>query len=627
MPAIATPDEWRPLDIEDLEPNAWRALQREGSTLVVAGPGAGKTEFLAQRAAYLLQTGLCPAPYRVLAISFKVDAAKNLQRRVEARCNASEARRFVSLTFDAFTKSLVDRFWLALPEVWRPSMPYDVYFPKRGVIDGILQMTLNSADPGWQAQIAALQEGTFEPRVLGQTRLHPSRPQPKNGREFAVEQWWKETLDRDPSALTFTCLNRLAELVIRSNPQIRRALLATFPFVFVDEFQDTTHAQYDFLESVFSGTDTAVTAVGDDKQRIMAWAGARSDVFTAFENDFQSEQIPLLTNFRSSPGLVHLQTIVGRAIDPTAPQTESQVLGEIDGNVAEIWKFQSDHIEASNIAAWLKDDMAARRKAPRDYALLVRQKADDYGAQLRHAFDERGMRIRNESHTLGRTTLQDLLSEDVTSLALSLLKLAAQRRAPQSWAAINQALPNLRAFDPEDDISQTNAQDKLTTYIADLRREFVGIPNKTTAAKLVDSLFRFLDVRALRGAYPRYADGDQLEIAMEAFSIHLSHCAAETKDWAECLDLFEGTGSIPLMTIHKSKGLEYDTIVFMGLDDQSWWSHRPGNVEGRATFLVALSRAKQRVIFTYCESRAPRDKVVDLYELLTEAGVPEKVIS
>ena len=627
MFVTATPSKWRPLDIEDLEPNAWKALQREGSTLVVAGPGAGKTEFLAQRAAYLLQTGLCPPPFRILAISFKVDAAKNLQRRVEARCNASEARRFVSLTFDAFTKSMVDRFRAALPKDWRPTRPYQINMVSRPQVEALLQTALRDAPHQWRAEILDLSGTTFEPRALGSLRLNPKRPEPQNGLEYVMEHWWQDRLGQEPSSLTFTSLNRLAELTIRNNPEIRRALLATYPVLFVDEFQDTTYAQYDFLASVFSGTNTTVTAVGDDKQRIMAWAGAKPDVFTAFKGDFQAEQTPLLTNFRSSPDLVHLQTIVGRAIDPAAPQTESQVLGEIDGNVAEIWKFQSDHIEASNIAAWLKDDMAARRKAPRDYALLVRQKADDYGAQLRHAFDERGMRIRNESHTLGRTTLQDLLSEDVTSLALSLLKLAAQRRAPQSWAAINQALPNLRAFDPEDDISQTNAQDKLTTYIADLRREFVGIPNKTTAAKLVDSLFRFLDVRALRGAYPRYADGDQLEIAMEAFSIHLSHCAAETKDWAECLDLFEGTGSIPLMTIHKSKGLEYDTIVFMGLDDQSWWSHRPGNVEGRATFLVALSRAKQRVIFTYCESRAPRDKVVDLYELLTEAGVPEKVIS
>jgi superfamily I DNA/RNA helicase len=68
---LVRPEDWRPRGIDDLKPDAWRALRQAGSTCVVAGPGAGKTEFLAQRAAYLLETGLCPAPFRVLAISFK----------------------------------------------------------------------------------------------------------------------------------------------------------------------------------------------------------------------------------------------------------------------------------------------------------------------------------------------------------------------------------------------------------------------------------------------------------------------------------------------------------------------------------------------------------------------------
>jgi len=106
--------DWRPIDVDDLEPSAWSALRDVGNVAVVAGPGAGKTEFLAQRAAYLLQTGICPWPYRILAISFKRDAAANLGRRVTARV-PEHANRFVSMTFDAFTKGLVDRFALALP--------------------------------------------------------------------------------------------------------------------------------------------------------------------------------------------------------------------------------------------------------------------------------------------------------------------------------------------------------------------------------------------------------------------------------------------------------------------------------------------------------------------------------
>ena len=69
-------EHWQPQGIDDLEPNAWQALRRRESISVIAGPGAGKTEFLAQKAAYLLETGLCPPNKKILAISF--DSLKDL---------------------------------------------------------------------------------------------------------------------------------------------------------------------------------------------------------------------------------------------------------------------------------------------------------------------------------------------------------------------------------------------------------------------------------------------------------------------------------------------------------------------------------------------------------------------
>jgi len=56
-------------------------------------------------------------------------------------------------------------------------------------------------------------------------------------------------------------------------------------------------------------------------------------------------------------------------------------------------------------------------------------------------------------------------------------------------------------------------------------------------------------------------------------------------------------------SVHKSKGLEYDTMIFIGLDDENWWSHSRNNPDGLATFFVALSRAKQRALFTFCRER------------------------
>jgi superfamily I DNA/RNA helicase len=110
--------------------------------------------------------------------------------------------------------------------------------------------------------------------------------------------------------------------------------------------------------------------------------------------------------------------------------------------------------------------------------------------------------------------------------------------------------------------------------------------------------------------------------AREALLHHFSSIADHSTTWEECLNVLDGSASVSLMTIHKSKGLEYDTIFLVGLDDDSWWGYTPDNPEGASTFFVALSRAKQRVIFTYCRSRS-REKVSHLYELLSTAGVQE----
>ncbi|MBF4259305.1 UvrD-helicase domain-containing protein, partial [Vibrio anguillarum] len=104
-------ESWQPADGLVLEPNAYRAAkEREYSLALTAGPGAGKTEMLAQRADFLLRTGSCRYPKRILAISFKVDASSNLKERIKRRCGAELSSRFDSYTFHAFAKRIIDRF-------------------------------------------------------------------------------------------------------------------------------------------------------------------------------------------------------------------------------------------------------------------------------------------------------------------------------------------------------------------------------------------------------------------------------------------------------------------------------------------------------------------------------------
>lgn len=621
---FTVPGEWRPRGIEALEPAAWTALRHLGSTSVVAGPGAGKTEFLAQKATYLLETGLCRPPFRILAISFKGDAAGNLADRVRQRCPPEFADRFNSMTFDAFTKSLVDRFLTAIPAAWKPTRPYEIVFPVYKSTEYWLTLARLSAPPDWQAGIEGFDPSSFEGRIVGARRMQVPQPEPESGADFATQRWWADQLAGNPSKVTFVSLNRMAELLLRSNPQIGNALRATYPFVFVDEFQDTTYAQYDFLYSVFAGGHAVITGVGDDKQRIMGWAGARPDAFTRLEADFKALRVPLIFNFRSSPGLVAIQHVVARALDAASPQVEAKVGKLLDGDVAQVWNSQTRAGETRYLAAWLSDDMRQRGRTPRDYAILVKQKADAVEAELRGWMTASGLRLRNESALVGKVPLQDLLADNFCRLVVAALRLGSVRRSPAAWQNLSAAVSALRAVAPGDADADARAETALTQFLSQLRTRMSRTPPSADAAvELAEAVITFLDVAAIQRTYVEYGAGNLLEITVGGLLNHLMASATGVATWVECLDAFEGIGQIPLMTVHKSKGLEYDTIVFMGLDDQAWWSHKPGDKEGLATFFVALSRAKQRAIFAFCQQRGTRSKVAELYALLDEAGVPE----
>src|SRR3546814_18591511 len=121
------PADWTPAAEYILEPNAVSAVtETERNVLAVAGPGAGKTELLAQRADFLLRTTVCPYPRRILAISFKTDAAENLRKRVTERCGADLARRLDSHTFPAFAQRLIDHYRFVLTAADAPDHDYKV---------------------------------------------------------------------------------------------------------------------------------------------------------------------------------------------------------------------------------------------------------------------------------------------------------------------------------------------------------------------------------------------------------------------------------------------------------------------------------------------------------------------
>jgi superfamily I DNA/RNA helicase len=607
---LVRPEDWRPQGVPDLEPRAWEALREvTRSVLVTAGAGAGKTEFLAQKATYLLQTGLCPSPKRILAISFKRDAARNLAARVQKRCPPEQARRFNSFTFDGFAKSLLDRFRAAIPAPLAPPAGYRIIFPRRQDFSDFLE----------RHRFHALGPDQLE-RAVARTPL-PIDESDGNIRSRAVAQYWRtHYADADDVQLSFAMINRLVDLLLRENVQIRRALHLTYPAVFLDEFQDTTFAQFELLHTAFDGSAAVFTAVGDDKQRIMVWAGAMPDAFDQFERDFGSRRINLLSNWRSHEDLVRIQHVIASRIDPNAEPPEARANREVDGDIAAIWEFEDAEQEAAYLAEWTDNEIQSGNVEPHEIAILVRMRADQVEHQLESAFSKYGIRLRNEARNVRDVSIQDLLGEELTAICLPLLRLGAMNRSPEHWNAALANMQFLEASDPQDELRQQQLQHRLSDFVRELRRTMLRLePAAASAIEVSRSVLEFVDARLIRQSFPAYQRQRDFDRIWEGFTILLSECAERVATWQEALDEFEGLGQVALMTIHKSKGLEFHTMLFYGLDNRTWWSLTPDRQEELNSFFVAFTRAKQRAFFMLCTERG--QPVTWIEDLLAPAGV------
>ncbi|WP_098730938.1 UvrD-helicase domain-containing protein [Brevibacterium epidermidis] len=262
---MISPDDWAPVGGMRLESNALKAVRETSANVVVtAGPGAGKTELLAQRADFLFRTGATPYPKRILAISFKVDAARNLQSRVRLRSGTQYAARFDSFTFHAFAKRLIDN---------------------------------------------------YRPALTGQNALNA---------DYRIDA----AMRIQHQQITFDDLVPLALEILEKNDYARGALRQTYSHVFMDEFQDATTAQYAFLKQAFAGTGVQLIGVGDTKQRIMGFADALEGVMATFSKDFAATELQLYQNFRSKPRLRRMQNRMILEMDPSSASSDKELEGE-----------------------------------------------------------------------------------------------------------------------------------------------------------------------------------------------------------------------------------------------------------------------------------------------------------
>ncbi len=618
---IVHPDKWLPCDGITLEEAANTAVRcSDRHVLVIAGPGAGKTELLAQKAAFLFQTNQCKDPQRILAISFKTDAAQNLKERVEQRCGAEIKSRFVSMTYDAFAKSILDHFLYALPESLRPLPDYLVN--DNDAIDAAFRYV-----------------GYRNPDGLSPSRLKTAYDSflsrinlPITGTEIGHRVWplLLHGFNGNKATLTFKMIMMLALHIIKTNPHIKRALQMTYSFVFLDEFQDTTDIQYALVKECFFSSAAKITAVGDNKQRIMVWAGAVKTIFNDFHKELNPLGVRLIMNHRSAPRLVALQKAMYDSLKEKAREVAvSDKWGADDGDIT-LFIADDEQLEAEAISEDILAKISEGAK-PSDICILCKQVPQNYAPAIIAELEKHGVRARIENE------YQDLIKEPIIDLLIKFMLCANNRKHPNEWNFIEESLVDLWG------IGETQGNDAYD----EMQRKLVALADnvKKTVQRGIDgvqwhdtleAIVGFFNIARIKAKFPAYKQGTYLDDLIGKFEdFFFAEYVAACGDWNRAIENFRGEHSIPIMTIHKSKGLEYTAVYFVGLEDSAFWSFRNQPDEDRCTFFVALSRAKESVAFTFCKRRTAirnpmqqHKEINEFFDLLQRPGVAEiKTIS
>lgn len=521
-------EEWQPADGLILEPNAMRAAKaRRRCLALTAGPGAGKTEMLAQRADFLLRTGTCCYPKRILAISFKVDASRNLKERVQKRCGGDLASRLDSYTFHAFAKRIIDRF--------------------RPVLTG----------------------------------------------EYALDVGYK-IADRKPgpsrTLIEFSDLVPFAIEILQQSTVARNAIRQTYSDVFLDEFQDCTNQQYELVKLAFLGADIRLTAVGDTKQKIMGWAGALDGIFQTFAADFDAISLNMYRNFRSKPCLLRMQNEIIRMLDPASVMPDEQLEGE-EGEVITC-VFRDAGEEAGHLAELIANWINNEQVPPAEIAVLISKQPGLYTDHLMNALDALGIPFRNEQQ------MQDISVEPVARLIVDYLSCLYGQREPKAWVRLTSQLIPFA-----DEELQSNARHDLDQLIRQQRKD-AAVNNLLEPFAgwwtFVRAFLKHVSVETVVALSPDYESRERLNEVVLSTKTRIEELLTREPDLPKALENFSDDQAVRILTIHKSKGLEFDSVIIMAVENEIFFGNQ---AENRCAFFVGVSRAKRRLVLTHAEQR------------------------
>lgn len=626
-------------------------VYNDGPSLVIAGAGSGKTRVLTYKVAYLMEQGL--EPWRILALTFTNKAAREMRERIGKRVGEHRARYLWMGTFHSMFLHILraEAEYIGFP----PNFTiYDQTDSKSLIKSIIKEMQLD--DKVYKPNVIQCRISNAKNQLMTAQMYAADAMAVADDRSAKVPQTREIYLHyqercRQAGAMDFDDILLYTYLLFKQYPEVLERYAEQFAYVLVDEYQDTNYAQHCIVWQLTQKRQM-VCVVGDDAQSIYSFRGANIDNILGFTRQYSGARVfKLEENYRST------QMIVGAAnslIDKNREQIHKEVYSRQEvGEPLRLLEAYSDVEEGEMVVRRILSLKHREDLANDSFAILYRTNAQSrvfeevlrkngvpyriYGglsfyqrkevkdviAYFRMAVnphDEEAFKriINYPARGIGDTTVGKVLS-------------AASNHGVSLWTVIGDPAAYNLTVNKGTITKLTNFYNLVSRFIEkvgkvdayELGRMVVqeaGIMTDLMQDTTVEGRSRLENVQELMDGMhdfvrSRQEEGDE-SIALPDF---LSDVALLTDQDSDDDD----TDKVTLMTVHAAKGLEFDTVFIVGMEEQlfpsmmAYDSARQMEEERRLLY-VAITRAEKRCFLSYAKSRFRYGKV--------EYGMPSRFL-
>ncbi len=635
-----------PIDIDTLnDPQRDAVLHTEGPLLVLAGAGSGKTRVLTYRIAHMIED-LGVAPWEILAITFTNKAAAEMRERLGSLVGPASRGMWVS-TFHSMCVRILradaERFGFT-----RNFTIYDTDDQKRLYKEIMAELDIDQKrypvnalmNRVSEAKNALLVPADFEAQVVDPVGKVAAR----------VYTRLQERL-KAANAFDFDDLLLYAYLLLKNHEDVRGAYQRRFRYLMVDEYQDTNHAQYELTRLLAAGHRN-IMVVGDDDQSIYSWRGADIRNILEFETDYPDAYVVKLEqNYRSVGNILAAANAV--IANNSVRKQKRLFTSSEDGEKIKVYTASDERDEGR----WIAGEIEKLHRAGRSYddiAVFYRTNAQSRSLEdmmLRAGvpykivggvrfFDRAEIRDVMAYLTLVVNPADDIAAKRVINVPRRGIGKTTVERIDQAAAEERCTFMEAAELSLVDDDLRMSVRNSIgefvglikeaRTYGGELRRvietiiEKSGLVSALEAERTDEAQSRIENIKEFLGVVDEFVETheeDDAEFAAptadaqegaEPARVLRGDSLADFIEWVRLrtdLDsMADSDSAVTMMTVHSSKGLEFDCVFVAGMEETLFphmnsMNDPSGIEEERRLAYVAITRARKLLFLTCAQAR------------------------